>query len=461
MSVLRRGTGAYVLLGVLGALACSPFRVHELPPPSPLPECTAPDGVPCADDEGQLPPPEVPQAPEVSHTPEVQPLRPRLRIRAVGDVMLGTDFPEGHLPPGDANILEGVSALLRDADVSFINLEGPLCDGGEAAKCGPAPSARCFAFRTPGPYVHYLKEAGINMASTANNHSGDFGEECMRQTEAFLDSVGIAWSGAPGSIAFLERHGRRVAMVAFHTSARTNHLNNLPEALALLAKARKEAHWVVVSFHGGAEGAFATRVPHGREMFLNEDRGNLRLFARSMVEAGADLVIGHGPHVLRGIELWKGKLIAYSLGNFATYGRFRLTGPLGVGAVLEVVLDEQGNFEEGRVFPTKQVGKGIPLPDEQGEALFSLRELSWLDFPKTGIGVGLDGRLFKEPVQALPLMRLCAEFWPCGFPAGCIAPACSVTEHLEPERAVPQAAPKGATKGSAKGATGAKGKTKR
>jgi len=426
--LFNQGSRVCVLLSVLLALACAPRRV----PPS--------EGVP-----QEVPPPqlleEAPQEPKAE-----RPLHPKLRLRAVGDVMLGTDFPEGYLPPDDANILEGVKGLLQDADVTFVNLEGPICDGGEATKCGPVPTGRCYAFRTPGRYLPYLKEAGVDMASTANNHSGDFGEVCTRQTEAFLDSAGIAWSGAPGSIAFVERHGRRVAMVAFHTSPRTNHLNNLPEALALLAKAKKEAHWTMVSFHGGAEGAFATRVPHGREMFLNEDRGNLRLFARSMVEAGADVVIGHGPHVLRGIELWKGKLIAYSLGNFATYGRFRLTGPLGIGAILEVVLDEEGNFVDGQVFSTQQVGKGIVVPDKQGQALLALRELSSLDFPKTGIGVGLDGRLFKEPIQALPLMRLCAEFWACGFPEGCVAPTCVVTEHLEPEAAPApapaQAAPK-------------------
>jgi hypothetical protein len=325
--------------------------------------------------------------------------------------MLGTDFPEGYLPPEDANILEGVKDLLRDADMTFANLEGPLCDGGETTKC--SAGSRCYAFRMPGRYVHHLKEAGINVVSTANNHSGDFGEECSRQTEAFLDAVGIAWSGPPGSVAFFQHHGRRVAVLAFHASPRTNNLNDLPAALALLAKAKKEAHWVVVSFHGGAEGAFATRVARGREIFLKENRGDLRLFARSMVEAGADLVLGHGPHVLRGMELWKGKLIAYSLGNFATYGRFGLAGPLGVGAVLEVVLDEDGNFAEGRVFSTQQVGKGIVQPDAQGKAFSALRELSFADFPQTGLGVGLDGKLFEKPLHALPLMRLCAALWPC------------------------------------------------
>ncbi|MCL2013058.1 MAG: CapA family protein [Cystobacterineae bacterium] len=388
---------AACLAACFWVLACVPPRP---PQPAPLLETRLEEAPPF----GVEPTPE----------PEGWVAHPTLRIRAVGDVMLGTDFPEGYLPPDNANILQGVKALLgaegraEGVDVVFANLEGPLCNGGETTKC--AAGGRCYAFRMPGPYVHHLKEAGINVVSTANNHSGDFGEECSRQTEAFLDAAGIAWSGSPGSVAFLQRHGRRVAVLAFHTSPRTNNLNNLPEALALLAQAKREAHWVVVSFHGGAEGALATRVPQGKEIFLKEDRGNLRLFARSMIEAGAHLVLGHGPHVLRGMELWKGKLIAYSLGNFATYGRFGLAGPLGIGAVLEVVLDEEGNFREGQVFSTKQVDKGFVLPDAEGKAFVALRQLSALDFPHTGLGIGLDGKLYKNPLQALPALRVLPAF---------------------------------------------------
>ncbi len=106
----------------------------------------------------------------------------RVRIRAVGDVMLGTDFPEGHLPPeGPASVLAGVSALLQDADLTFANLEGPLCDSGQTKKCRGS-STNCYAFRTPTSYARVLAEAGLDIASTANNHAGDFGEVCRRET---------------------------------------------------------------------------------------------------------------------------------------------------------------------------------------------------------------------------------------------------------------------------------------
>jgi len=315
-----------------------------------------------------------------------------LRLRAVGDVMLGTTVPEGKLPPDDgAHLLDAVIPLLKDADLTFANLEGPLCDSGSSTKC--RKGGNCFAFRTPTAYAKYLVAAGIDLGSTANNHSGDFGEGCRRETEKALDANGITWSGPPGSIGRVTAKGRRVALVAFHTSASCNDVNDLPAAKKLVQRAREDADVVIVSFHGGAEGTNATRVKDGPERYLGENRGDLKAFTHGVIDAGADLVIGHGPHVLRGMELYKGHLIAYSLGNFATYGRFDLSGPLGVSAVLEVTLDGQGLFAGGQLFATKQEGKGVPVPDASGRGIAMVKDLTAKDFPKTGVVVGDDGKL--------------------------------------------------------------------
>jgi hypothetical protein len=314
-----------------------------------------------------------------------------LRIRATGDVMLGTDFPAGFLPPEDgATMLAAVQDWLRDADVTFINLEGPLCDDPRpSVKC--RRGGNCYAFRTPSRYVQYLVDAGVDLASTANNHSGDFGESCRRETESALDRAGIRWSGPPGSIATLETNGRRVALVAFHTSAATNDVNDHRTAEALVKAAGASHDLVIVSFHGGAEGARALNVPTGEERFYGENRGDLRTFTHLLVDAGADLVIGHGPHVLRAMEIYRDRLIAYSLGNFATYGRFNLTGAMGVGAVLEAVIDREGRFVSGRILPTRQVGEGVPEKDPYGTAVKYVRMLSAEDFPETGILVDSEG----------------------------------------------------------------------
>jgi tetratricopeptide (TPR) repeat protein len=320
------------------------------------------------------------------------PKEAKVRLRAVGDVMLGTTVPEGFLPPGGAqSVLAAVRPLLEDADLTFVNLEGPLCDGGETKKC--RSSKGCYAFRSPTSYAQVLKEAGVDLASTANNHSGDFGEACRRETEAALDRVGIAWSGPPGSVATVERNGLRIGMVAFHTSPSCNHVNNLPMAAALVRSAASSHDIIIVSFHGGAEGAKALRVPHGKETFMGENRGDLRAFSRAVVEAGAHVVLGHGPHVARGMEFYKGRLIAYSMGNFATYGRFNLSGPQGLGMVLEVELDAQGRFLSGRILPTRQEGQGIAVPDPTGGVISLVRKLTALDFPQSGAQVAEDGAI--------------------------------------------------------------------
>jgi poly-gamma-glutamate capsule biosynthesis protein CapA/YwtB (metallophosphatase superfamily) len=307
-------------------------------------------------------------------------------------MMLGTSVPEGHLPPDDgAHLLDDVAPWLQDADVTFANFEGPLCDTGTSAKC--RKGGNCFAFRTPTRYAPYFKAAGIDLGSTANNHSGDFGEACRRETEAALDAQGIVWSGPPGSIGSTTVKGRKVALIAFHTSGATNDVNDLPTAKALVAKAVATHDLVIVSFHGCAEGLGADKVKDGAEKYLGENRGDLKAFTHGVIDAGADLVIGHGPHVLRAMELYQGHLIAYSLGNFATYGRFSLGGALGVSVVLEVELNADGTFAKGRLLSTKQEGQGVPKRDEAGRGQKTIAELSARDFPKTGVRVGEDGAL--------------------------------------------------------------------
>jgi len=318
-----------------------------------------------------------------------------LRLRAVGDIMLGSDFPAGYLPPDDGvGSLAAVAGLLRDADLTFANLEGPLSDGGATTKCDPTkPEGSCYAFRCPARYGRYLQEAGLDVVSTANNHSGDFGDTCRQQTEEHLDRLGIAHSGRPGDVAELTVNGLSIAVIGFHASAATHDVRDIPTARALVRGLATGHDLVIVSFHGGAEGAKALHVPQGSETYFGEDRGDLRAFAHAVVDEGADLVIGHGPHLLRGMEVYQGRLIAYSLGNFATYGRFNVSGNMGIGAVLEVDLDREGRFMGGRLFATRQEGEGIPVPDDAGRAVDLVRQLSLEDFPTTAVGVARDGTL--------------------------------------------------------------------
>ena len=164
----------------------------------------------------------------------------------------------------------------------------------------------------------------------------DFGIAGRESTKSTLDKLGIAHAGAPGTIAEKTVKGVKVGMIAFATAWHSHDLRKIADAVRVVSAAAKRYPVLIVSFHGGAEGRNAQRVPRRTEYFLRENRGNLRKFARAVIDAGADIVIGHGPHVVRGMEVYKDRLIAYSLGNFATYG-FILAGAYGYSYILEAL----------------------------------------------------------------------------------------------------------------------------
>jgi len=316
-----------------------------------------------------------------------------VRLRLVGDVMIGTTSPHptAHLPPDDgAHYFDRVKHLLTDADVTFGNLEGPLCDvTRKAQKClGDNP---CYAFKQPTRYARLLTDAGFDLVSIANNHMLDFDGDCRQQTIQALDAQGLAWSGPPGSMASVQVGEVKIAMIAFHTARHSNYINDHDNAVQLVKIADLSHDLVIVSFHGGAEGSKALHVPDKMELFYGEKRGHLRRFSRDVIAAGADLVVGHGPHVLRGMEVIDGRLAAYSLGNFGTYGRFNLSGNLGITAVLEVELDHEGKLLRGRLLPVKQTGHGIPEPDPEARSIALVRQLTSQDFPQTGPVIAQDG----------------------------------------------------------------------
>ena len=318
-----------------------------------------------------------------------------LVIAAVGDIMLGTTYPDSlpQLPAGNGEaLLAPFADVLRAADVAFGNLEGPLADGGRTTKCSDT-SRQCYVFSTPTRFVRTLVGAGFDVLSLANNHAMDFGVAGRNSTIRVLDSAGIAWSGPPGSVARLERRGRRIACIAFSYDDDSNNLLRIGEAAERVRELSHEGAIVVVSFHGGAEGAAATGTPDSMEIFLGDRRGHVRAFARAMVDAGADLVLGHGPHVLRAMEVYRERLIAYSLGNFATWARFNLSGPSGIACVLEVRVDSDGRFVGGRVHPSLQTGNGGARRDAKARAIDILTRLSKSDFPETGITLEPDGRM--------------------------------------------------------------------
>lgn len=319
-------------------------------------------------------------------------------ISAGGDVMLGSPYPNAsRMPPNDGkNLLDAVAPIFQKADIAFVNLEGPLYDSGNSGKCGASAGKTCFAFRMPTRYGAYLKEAGLDVVSLANNHAGDFGDSGRETTRKTLDDLGIKHAGSDKekfAMTFLEAKGKKVAVVGFAHNSIVPNINDLDFARQLVEKAAKESDIVMVSFHGGAEGAANAHVPQRSEVFLGEARGNLPAFARTVIDAGADVVIGHGPHVLRGMETYKDRLIAYSLGNFVTYGWFPLAGATAESLVLDVNLAADGKFINGKIHPFLQRDRGILKADETRSSIRTIRSLSQSDFPKTMPKISDDGTI--------------------------------------------------------------------
>ena len=324
-----------------------------------------------------------------------------ISIRAVGDIMLGTNYPASKLPPGNKSPLEYIESELKDADITFANYEGTFCDSKEVSKKCDAKSQDCFAFRTPTKYAPHLKDAGVDVVSLANNHILDFGETCRTETEKTLDAQGIAWSGRPGTVARFEKNNIKFSMIAFHSASHSNSTFQLKKAKKMIEAEKKDGRLVIVSFHGGAEGIGALNTPKESEIFMKENRGEVITFAHKMVDAGADLILGSGPHVVRGMEVYKERLIAYSLGNFSTYKAMSLWGLNSAGAILEAKLDKEGRFVKGQVIPTRQLQFGYPVVDKRMTSVDVVRLLSKEDFPKTGIGLAQDGHILVGPSRSI------------------------------------------------------------
>jgi hypothetical protein len=316
-----------------------------------------------------------------------------ITLEWVGDIALST---QRGLPPGGlGQALAPVGGLLRDADVTLGNLEGTLSVGG-ASKCGGIGGGTCFAFQAPPSTAGQLRGLGFDLVNQANNHSLDYGASGRSQTIAALDRAGVAQTGLPGEITVLRVAGTRVAFVGFAPYSFDANLLDIPAAQALVRRAKARAPLVVVIIHAGAEGAGALHTPYGSESYLGEDRGNPRAFAHAVINAGASIVLGSGPHVIRGVERYRGRLIAYSLGNFVGYHTLGGGGVLSDSAILRVTLGPDGRVLAGRWISLGLVD-GLPRPDPTNASAKLVAALSRSDFPSDHFAIQANGD-FRLPV---------------------------------------------------------------
>ena len=324
-------------------------------------------------------------------------------IVGVGDLMIGTNFPSAsHLPPNDGkDILVPAHAILQRADIAFGNLEGCILSGeGTVKKCND-PSI-CYAFKSPDHYVDYYKNAGFDVLSIANNHVGDFGDVGKKNTARVLTESGIHFAGLeeyPFSI--FEKDSITYGFCAFSPNTGTIKITDYAKAKEIVQHLDSVCDIVIVSFHGGAEGAKYNRITRNTELFLGENRGNPYEFSRIVIDAGADVVFGHGPHVLRAVDLYKGRFIAYSMGNFATYSRFNLSGPNGLAPLIELELSKEGAFLSGQIHSAKQLGEGGPTMDSTNAAAKEIKRLTLLDIPEAPIVISEEGKIDRKDVKTV------------------------------------------------------------
>ncbi|MBI2071060.1 MAG: CapA family protein [Elusimicrobia bacterium] len=344
-----------------------------------------------------------------------------MTVVAAGDVLLASMSPEPpSLPPHDGRgLYDEVKPYLK-GDIIFANLESAVTDNCSTEKCRKSANKKgktanispkgCYQFATPARYAKTMIEAGFNVVSINNNHSLDCGGQGYLDMVTTLNNIGLRYAGKKNEIAEFYVAGASAAVIAFgFTGGREfPSVLNIPEAVLSVANLKARFPIVIVSFHGGAEGLDAMRLPQGMEIFENTKRGDLRAFAHALVDAGAALVIGHGPHVPRAMELYKNRLIAYSLGNFQTYGKMNLADQRAYAPMLSVELHvRDGSFRGGRIVSFIQKEPGIPLFDPQVRAAKLIKELGRKDIANNLLEIAPDGGLkaLEEPKKYIPPVK--------------------------------------------------------
>ena len=289
-----------------------------------------------------------------------------ITLSFAGDCTLGTYYGQGEWnrfdqvekKEGKGYFLEKVKPIFEADDLTVVNLEGPLTTGGKRQD-------KQFAIKGDPSYVEILKLGSVEAVSLANNHTYDYGQEGIKQTQAVLEKNQIAYFGN-NKISYQEVEGIKVALIGekgWDNSSATK--ARLKQAIS---QAKKEADLVVIMFHWGNE----------REHYPNNVQKDLAHFC---IDEGVDLVVGSHPHVIQGIETYKGKNIIYSFGNFS-FGANKNPDDKDTFIYQETYKLEEGKVirKESKVIPcsissSKERNNYQPMPLEGKEAERVLQRL--------------------------------------------------------------------------------------
>lgn len=303
----------------------------------------------------------------------------QIHIKAVGDIMPGSYTPKRIIPSDSGRIfIELIGSYLKGADILIGNLEGSFVNESmKPTKCSDSSiqAGVCYDFGIPDYLALTLKKLDFDVLSLDNNHCRDYGKIGYLFTQKLLELYQIK-TLPQREVIEMNLYSKRIALLSFGFEPESRNISDTAGVGVEIRSLKQKFDLIFVYFHGGAEGRRAAEVVNKKEIFLGEDRGNVVAFAHTAIDAGADLVLGSGPHVLRGMEIYKDRFIAYSLGNFLTYGNFNLSGETAVTCILDIELDKSGKFNSGKIIPVKQRKPGIPEYDKTNSAIKTLQKLS-------------------------------------------------------------------------------------
>jgi poly-gamma-glutamate capsule biosynthesis protein CapA/YwtB (metallophosphatase superfamily) len=325
------------------------------------------------------------------------PFQGAVSVVGVGDMMMGSRAQPVIEVRGSDYPFEALSSLILSADAAVGNLEAPFTASG-------TPFEKTFTFRVPCRYALGLKNAGFDVLTLANNHILDFGPSGLFSTLDILDSLEIAHCGAgqdrdeaEGAVV-IRKAGWSIAFLAFSLTypeefwagpaSPGTAFYSAGRAKERIEYIRDSTDLIVVSFHWGKE--------------LNKDpEPYQRETAHAVIDWGADLVLGHHPHSLQGLELYKGRLIAYSLGNFV-FGAYSQS--VRESVVLEARFDRQGLLY-ARIVPISVYNDSVafrPIPLEGQDRLRILDSLNVHSVALNGGKKILDASGILLPEPTLP-----------------------------------------------------------
>lgn len=282
-----------------------------------------------------------------------------ITVIALGDNRLSKGLIQTHH--------QDLAEIYFNADLVYANFEGVLDED--------KPQRNLLSFNMPFSAADILKRMGVNAVNLANNHVMDFGAEGYANTYQYLKSKDFYLSGFNDHGTQVKIRDKKVRIIGFSFDA-PNNVTQLEQVKELIHSLRDDI--IIVSAHMGGENSRGYLIPSGEEYFDGQKRGDVVKFSHACIDAGADLVLGHGPHVLRKVELYKNKLILYSLGNFIFDYPGAEKSRFSPGIAMKIYLKGNGDFKKAECMSYALI-QGVPHNDIRQRAYALIQRLSQVE----------------------------------------------------------------------------------